>query len=258
MRLRIPFPRSLSLLAAAALLSACGREEKAEVASQDERPQAQLDDARTQLASVEKGVAEKEAQLAAARSAIETLKIELAEKDQVIAQRDTQIAAAQKELDGLKKRDIFVFAEIRALEQQGATLTAANRYRQFLRDFPNSAFAPLASSAVTELNSENQREIGEAGDLFAPARQERQTLDYFRDGLLTPQELAPLLKRKSRNQVFAMLGRPNFNFPDGKEVGYNDKATNPATGRRGMLIITFESGEVSSLRVDYAGRPITP
>ncbi len=83
-------------------------------------------------------------------------------------------------------------------------------------------------------------------------------LDLIGDGLLTPREIAPLVKKKTKNQVLAMLGKPNFNFPDGTEIGYMDRATNPATGRKGMLIVTFDSGGVAAVRVDYAGQKIIP
>jgi cell division protein FtsB len=258
MRLRISSTSCLSLVAFAVLIAGCGHEQRPDLSGEVEQLKTELDDVRGKLEVAGKALAAKQAELAAATTALEAGKIERAERDQVISQRESQIRSAQTEIDALKKRDAFVFAEIRALHQQGATLTALNRYRQFLRDFPNSPLAANATAAIAELTTEGQREIDGQGDLFAVTRQETRTLDYFRDGLLTPQEMAPMLKRKTRTQVFALLGRPNFNFPDGKEVGYNDKATNPVTGKRGMLIISFDSDEVSALRVDYAGRPVTP
>jgi hypothetical protein len=83
-------------------------------------------------------------------------------------------------------------------------------------------------------------------------------LNLFRDGLLTPKELAPWIKKKTRTQVVELLGKPSHLFPTGTEIGYNEKITNPATGRRTMLLITFDADIVSALRADYAGQRLIP
>jgi hypothetical protein len=75
---------------------------------------------------------------------------------------------------------------------------------------------------------------------------------------MTLQELGPVLKKKSLTQVLSLLGRPNQTFNSGTELGYANRAVDPATGTRGMLIIGFDQGTVANLRVEYAGRKYVP
>ena len=63
---------------------------------------------------------------------------------------------------------------------------------------------------------------------------------------------------KTPAQVVTLLGRPDQSFNDGTEIGYTDKAFDPAANRKGMLIIGFEDGAVTTLRVGYTGRKMTP
>ena len=91
-----------------------------------------------------------------------------------------------------------------------------------------------------------------------PKRKERETLNLFRDGLLTPQELGPLIRKKTLAQVIALLGDPSHTFPGGTDIGYSERVTNPRTGRKGMLIITFDSAGVAAFRIDYAGPKMVP
>jgi outer membrane protein assembly factor BamD (BamD/ComL family) len=182
-------------------------------------------------------------------------------QDQTITEKDAQFRALQLETETLKKRDGLVFAEIRALQQQGQTGPALSRYQDFLKAYPTSPLAAYAASAVTELTAEvNTASANEArrrADLIDPNR-DRELVRRFNDGFATPEELAPLLKKKSRAKVLTLLGQPNQTFNDGSELGYADKALSSATGKRGMLIVSFESGTFSSVRLDYAGRKVVP
>ena len=115
-----------------------------------------------------------------------------------------------------------------------------------------------ATNAVTELKTNNERENPPKPDLRDPKVRQREFVQQFEEGFLSLQELAPALKKRSVSQVLALLGPPNRIFGDGTEIGYVDKAIDPVTSKRGMFIISFESGAVANLRVEYAGRRTIP
>jgi hypothetical protein len=247
-----------SLVLTASLLTGCHRTER-DLAQQVDGLKTEVDDTKRKLGEAEKGLAAKQGELAATAADLEAAKRTLAEKIVALAERDTQWRAAQTELETLKKRDTFVFSDIRAAQEQGRSTVALSRYQQFVKDYPNSPFVSEASAAIAVLSTETEREAQRRANVFDPKRQERETLRLFGEGLLTPKELAPLLKNRTRAQVLAMLGRPNHVFPEGAEIGYVDKVTNPATGTKGMLIITFDAnGVATALRVDYAGPKLIP
>ncbi|MEA3212495.1 MAG: hypothetical protein QOE70_5552 [Chthoniobacter sp.] len=262
-----PAPKSLHLCTAflmafllllGSLLSSCDRDKAADATPKANPLQAELETATRKLSVAELSLATKNDELTLANEAAETVKKQLAEKDLVLTQNDELIRALQSELAALKKREAFVFAEISVLQQQGQSIIATSRYQQFIKDFPKSPLAANAASAIAEMAVKDQREARQRAEVLDPKRQEREILKNFTDGFVTLQELAPVLKKKSLSQVLTMLGTPNQTYNDGTEIGYVDKAINPATGRRGMLIISFASGAVSTLRVEYAGRPMTP
>ncbi len=249
----------LALLTAGAFLGGCKHKERDALTPPPLDPvKAELEDTRNKLRDAEISAAAKQSELNKAAAALEAARIERIEKDQVIVQRDAQIKVVQTELDALKKRDAFVFADIRLLHEQGRFTVALGRYQQFLKDFPNSPFAALATNAIAELTTESQREAQWQAEVFDPRRRERETMRLITTGLLTPRELAPMLRGRNRTEVLSLLGRPDNVLPDGNEIGYSDRVTNPATGKKGMLIVTFESGTVAALRIDYAGQKYTP
>ena len=86
----------------------------------------------------------------------------------------------------------------------------------------------------------------------------QKVMKNFGGGLTTLAELAPVLKSKSLAQLIKLLSRPDRTFNEGTEIGYADKALNPATGRPGMLVIGLDAGTVSTLRVKYSGRKMPP
>ena len=254
----LPFAFLIPLLGLGALIAGCQREESPDLSVEINRLKTEVTDTERKLTAEQKNLEVASAELALASAAVNTAKSQLVEKDQIAAKKDTQIRALQTEVDTLKKRDAFAFAEITALRQQGQSIVALSQYQKFLTDFPQSVLVGPATSAIAELSAERARDTRRWAEMVDPKRQEHQVLKHFGDGLTTLAELAPVLKKRSLAQVRTMLGRPDQTFNEGTELGYVDKAINPTTGRPGLLIIGFESGTVSTLRVEYAGRKITP
>jgi tetratricopeptide (TPR) repeat protein len=246
------------VVSAGLLLGGCSRHDTAEAVVRAAREAEAAAAAQQKLAETEKALAARSDALALADETRSEAERRLAQASAALAERDTQLRAAQAELEALKKRDAFVFAEARALQQQARNILAVAAYEKFLKEFPTSDFAPLATSAISELQAQTQRDQQRWAAMTDPKAKEREMQNLFRDGLLTPKELAPWIKKKNRAQVIALLGKPSHLFPGGSEIGYNDKITNPATGRRSMLVITFDADIVSALRAEYAGQRFIP
>ena len=240
------------------LLSGCQREEQPAPIPAVNPPQADFEETKLKLSRAETSLAAKNDEGAQAKAALEAARTQLAERDLVVIQRDAQIRAVQSEMEALKKRDAFVFAEISALQQQGQSVNALNRYQQFLKDFPTSPLTVHATGAIAEITAAKDRETPPKPDLRDPKVRTREFVQQFEDGFLTLQDLAPALRKRTVSQVLALLGPPNRIFGDGTEIGYVDKAIDPVTSKRGMFIISFESGAVANLRVEYAGRRMIP
>jgi hypothetical protein len=245
-------------LAAALALGGCGKDHSAEL-QQGAQAKVELQTANEQLATLKKQTDTATDQLDLAKSDLAKARDELAEKSKAIAQRDNQIATLQKDLEAAKKQDANLFVEATALRQQGLNTSAITQYQKILSDFPHSPLVPYATAAVAEMNAQKSREDQRRVDaVVASKRPEAAVLKYFGDGQTTLGELAPILKSKSLAQVVKMLGKPDRTFNDGTEIGYSDKALNPATSRPGLLIIAFDEGTVSSIRVEYSGRKVVP
>lgn len=242
----------------ALLLSACDREEKADLAPEVNRLKGELEATGHKLTAAQKNLEVATAELDLARGAAASAKAQLAEKEQAAVQKDQHLLALQTEIDTIKKRDAFVFAEITAVRRQGLGILALSQYQKFVADFPNSALLGPANSAIAELTAERARDSQRWANMANPKRKENEVLKHFGDGLTTLAELAPILKGKTLAQVRTMLGRPDRTFNEGTEIGYVDKALNPRTNRPGLLIVGFEEGNVSSLRVEYAGQKMVP
>jgi hypothetical protein len=251
-------PVLASVLSLGLLLGGCGRANRAAAESQAAEAAAAAEVTQQKLAAAEKTLAGTGDALALATEARDAAQERLAQTTAQLAERDAQLRAVQAELDAVKKRDAFVFAEARAQHQQGRNILAVAAYEKFLKDYPASDFAPLATSAIAELQTQTLRDQQRWAAMKDPKAKEREMQGLFRDGLLTPKELAPWIRKKTRAQVIALLGKPSHLFPDGTEIGYNDKITNPATGRRTMLVITFDADIVSALRAEYAGQRLIP
>ena len=236
--------------------SGCSRrDEKPDLSGEVTRLNGEVAALKEKLAAAEKAVAAKSDQTAlATATATEEAKQQLAEKDKALAQRDGQLRAVQAELTALKKSDAVVFGEIRGVQARGLAATARDRYQQFLNDFPNSPLAPLAKNSFSETSSEVTRRDSQVD----PQRHEREVLQQFAENVVTLEEIAPILKGKTSADVVKLLGRPSQTLRNGAEITYAAKALNPDTGRKGMLIIRFDSGTVAALRVDYQGREIKP
>ncbi len=245
----------ITLAAVALLLAGCGPEHSVSPATTADpaptEPDATLREAQDSLKT-------KTEQLAATAASLQAANVELAEKEQVLGQREHQFKNLSAELEVLKKRDALVFAEVATLQQQGRNSAALDRYKQFLRDYPQSPLAIHAERAIADLTEEVAIEDLERTARLDPTSKARETKRLLDEGLLTTRELAPILKRRTRNQVISLLGKPNRVFPDGTEIGYIDRVTNATGGGKGMLIITFEDSVVSAFRMDYAGPKVIP
>ncbi len=258
------FCRRALLLSVAASLTACVPDDST-APRQLESMKTELDEAKRRVAHIQKAIAIKDEELLTTTTAYESTKATLAEKEHALAESEKQLKAAQTALDALKKNDAIVFAEIRALQLQGQSAAATTRYYQFIKDYPKSPLAGVAGMLVGEIGAPKTEAVrpgtaapGVIAGYVDPKKREREFLKSFNEGYMTLQELAPFLRKKSVAQILTLLGNPNQTFNSGTELGYADKAINPATGMRGMLIIGFEDGAVASLRVEYSGRKITP
>ena len=250
--------RLLSLLCAGVLLAGCGRDDTPQLAPKVDALKTEVEETKRKLSAAESSFTEASDRLVLATLAMDAAKKEVAEKNQALAQRDEQLRLAQAEVAALKKGEGVTFAEIRGLQAKGQPTLALTRYQQFVRDFPGSPLAADATSAIAAINAESQRESRARQAIIDPKRPERDLVKLFSEGYSSPQELAPLFKNKTRAEVTALCGRPQQAFNDGREYGYADKTTDPATGKKGMLIVGFEGDKVSTLRMDYAGRKIRP
>ena len=224
------------------------------------RLSAELNRTKNQLGAAEKDSAAKDDALLLAKEDMEGVKKQLAEREGVIIDKQVRIQALEAELAELKKRDAFAFAEVSKLVQQKLTTTALDHYRQFVKDYPTSPLVVDANRAIAELGVTAPREAKARAVIIDPQAPERDVLKKFAEGDAKPEELAPLLKNKSMMEVVRILGTPNKTYREGTELGYVDKISDPATGDRSTLVITFdvETKRVSTLRVGYAGPPIRP
>lgn len=257
--LRTQHALMIALTSFTILLSGCQRAEPPPPPVVEAEPvNTEVEETKQKLTVATNNVETKNAELAAAKTALDAAKTQLAERDVVVGKKDEQIKTLQAEIESLKKRDAFVFAEISAVQEQGQSVLALNRYQQFIKDFPKSPLVANATSAINELTVATEQEARRLANVIDPKSREREFLQQFEDGFLTLKELAPVLKNRTVAQVLGLLGPPNRIFGDGTEIGYVDKAIDPVTAKRGVFIIAFESGVVANIRVEYAGRRLVP
>ncbi|MEI9893586.1 MAG: hypothetical protein WDN28_06730 [Chthoniobacter sp.] len=248
------------LLALGGLLVGCHQDSGPSPESQVEGLQmsTELDRTKKKLAAAEKDSAAKDDAVTLAKEDVEKAKRELADKDQIVAGKDARIHALEGEIAEMKKRDAFVYAEASKLHQQNLNTSSLDRYRQFVASFPASPLVADANRAITELSVSAPREARARAVAIDPRAVERDALKKFSDGWATPEDLAPLLKRKSMSDVVKLLGPPNATYREGTELGYVDKVVDATTGTRGTLVIGFEEDKVTTLRLGYLGKPIRP
>ncbi len=252
-----------ALLATAALLllvAGCDQQ-SGDSSRQIESLRADTDEAKRRVSVLQNSLAAKDARLADTVKAVEAMKIALADKNLLLAMQEKQLRTAQTDLATLQKHEALVFAEAAAAQQKAQPTIARAAYEKFLVDHPNSALVPAANAALAQLTQTTGSTSTLDPQIVAivdPKRQERAFQKTFAEGYMTLQELGPILKKKSLKQVLALLGRPNQTFNSGTELGYANRAINPATGTRGMLVIGFDAGTVANMRVEYAGRKYVP
>lgn len=252
-----------TLLASLALLAGCGQQKGPDFRADVVRLNAELDAAQQKLSAVEKELAAKNDEIARAAAdafAAEATKKQSTETAQTVAQKEGQIRALQAEIAELKKRDVFAYADASAMQQKGLTSIALDRYQQFVKDNPKSALVADANRAIAELSVAADREAKWRASLIDPKRPEREVVKRFGDGVVTVEEIAPLLRDRTSAEVVKLLGKPNTTYRNGTEIGYVDKVLDPATGQKETLVIVFDTdfGRVARLRIGYRGREIKP
>lgn len=248
------------LFALSGLSTGCHKDKgpSPEAQVQDLQTSAELDRVKKKLASVEKDITANDDAIVLAKEETEKSKKETAEKEKAIAEKDKQIKALENEIAEMKKKDVFMFAEASRLHQQNLNSSSLDRYRQFVATYPASPLVADANRAITELSVTAPKEARARAVTIDAFAVEREALKKFTDGWATPEDLAPLLRRKSMADVVKLLGPPNMTYREGKELGYVDRVVDASTGGRGTLVIGFEDDRVSTLRLGYLGKPFKP
>jgi multidrug efflux pump subunit AcrA (membrane-fusion protein) len=223
---------------------------------QNKKSSPELDAAQQQLAAAEKRLTVQQEQIAAAASAAAAAQKQAADSAAAVLEKDGQLRALQKEVTELRKGEAQSYADASATFMKGVTSTTLNRYQQFARDFPKSPLAVDANRAIAELTVTVEREAQWRQGIIDPKRPEREALKHFADGVASLDEIVPLVRKKTKPEVIAVLGPPGTTYRGGLEIGYVSRVIDPKTGERGTLIITFQEGKVVSLRVGYQGQEL--
>jgi hypothetical protein len=258
MNLRTPKLFAVSLALAGAFLTGCQRDSGPDLKAEVDRLTAELAAANQKLVVAQKEIQGAKDELALAAAGAEAAKRQAAEGNQAARQKDARIAALESDLSGLRKSDSLAFIDASAQLQKGASGNALERYQKFVIDFPESPLVADAKRAITELTPVVAKDVQWKTSLIDPRRGERELLKRYADGIVTMEELAPLLKRRSAAEVVKLLGPPSRSYRNGTELGYEDKVLDSKTGNRTTLVIKFVSDRVESLRNGYQGREITP
>ncbi|MEA3188201.1 MAG: hypothetical protein QOD99_2031 [Chthoniobacter sp.] len=247
-----------SIIAACLAMAGCTPKKQDE---SNEAAQLELARVRTSLTAAQTNLRMKQDEFELLKADAESKQSQPDASSKQLAERDARIATLEAELDKVKKQDSQVFKGIGELRQRGNLNSAMNLYRMFMQDFPDSPLVPDAQRAITALTETVETTVSETTRLSPNASQKRKELDLKKRlpfGAVTVQELSPFVKHKTSAEITGLLGNPDHVFPSGSEWGYADRAIDDQSGQRGMLIVTFTSGRVSSFRVGYAGREIVP
>jgi hypothetical protein len=243
------------------LLASCGRYEgqaPPDAQVQTLQLKEELERSRKKLALLERGATSKDDNVALAKEEAEKAAKDSGDKDRLLAEKDARIAALEKDVADLKKGEPFAYVESSKLHQEGMNASALLRYRQFIKTYPKSPLVADANRAINELAPIAPGQPGAHAATPDPRIAEREFQRQFSDGFASVQDIGVMLKHRFKADVIRLLGTPNTTYRDGLELGYVDKVIDPATGGRGTLVIAFEDGQVSTLRVGYQGRPIRP
>lgn len=258
MNQRTPRLFVVSLVLTGAILAGCQREKGPNLQAEVDQLNAQVADLKGKLEASEKAAVPRKEELGQATAAAEASKRELAEKDRALSQKDEKIRTLEAEASQLRKSDGLVFAQASAVQAKGESGNAFERYEKFIIDFPDSPLVADARRALADLKPVVEKQEKWKANLIDPRREERELLRRFGDGIVTTQELAPLLRRRTTAEVVTLLGKPGRSFRNGTEYGYVDKVIDTTTGNKETLVIRFVSGRVEGLRAGYQGREITP
>lgn len=240
------------------LLSGCDQGGGAAAEAQVQKTTIELDTVKQQLAAAEKRLAAQQEKIAAAASAAEAAQKQAADSAPALLEKDAQIRALQKEVAELKKGEAVAYADASATLMKGVTSTTLSRYQQFAREYPKSPLAVDANRAITELTLTAEREAQWRQSIIDPKRPEREALKRFADSIASLDDMIPLVKKKTKQAVVALLGPPGTTYRGGLEIGYLNRVIDPKTGEKGTFIITFQEDKVVSVRVGYQGQEVRP
>jgi len=258
MNQRTPKLSAVSLVVAGTVLVACQRPSGADLQPEIDRLSSELADTQGKLLAAVKSAEAQKQEVATAIATIEASKRETGLKDKLIQQREEEIAAMKNAISAVKNTDALAYSEASAQVPKGSTSTALERYQKFVADFPESPLVADANRAITELTPQAAKDAQYRNGLIDPRRSDRDLIKRFGDGIVTVQELGPLLRRRSQAEVIQLLGRPTRTYRNGTELGYEDKVIDTTTGNKSTLVISFEADRVTALRSGYQGREIKP
>jgi tetratricopeptide (TPR) repeat protein len=261
MRCRL-LPRAsvVLLLALSVLFTGCDRESSPAPDSQVKSLQlsSELDRTKKKLVATEKELTAKDDAVVLAKAEADKAAQQVVDKDKALGEKDAAIKALEKDIAEIKKQDAFAYLEVSKLHQQNLNSTALDRYRQFVAAFPKSPLVADANRAIAELTVTAPREARARVAVVDPHAADRDIQKKFNDGQATLEDLLPMLKKRSVADVVKLLGAPNMTYRDGTELGYVDRVIDLSSGSRATLVIGFEDGVVSTLRLGYQGRPVRP
>lgn len=261
------------------LASGCSKLKEIEATGKEaQENRIELEKARTTIKTLQTNLRAREDEVTLLRTELEAVRKEHEVNVKRGAEREVEFeqfrsTTGQEQKEGEEAR---IFGEIILLYRQGQLNAALTRSRQFLDNYPRSPLRSDTQAAIGEIMADlNRRETTAATgatDPVAPVwfeeptrtrstqvSRERNLVNHVRTGMaVTSSEIAPLLKNKTPDQVIGMFGKPNRVFPGGSEWGYLNRGINTLRGDRDTLIISFNNGVVSAVRVGYSGARVAP
>ena len=258
MNQRTPKLFAVSLVVAGTVLVACHRPSGSDLQPEVDRLSSELADTQGKLLAAVKSAEAQKQEVATAIAAIEASKREATLKDKLIQQKEAEVAEAKTAISAVKNTDALAYSEASAQVSKGSTSNALERYQKFILDYPDSPLVADANRAIADLTPQVAKDAQYRTSLIDPRRADRDLIKRFGDGIVTVQELVPLLRRRSQAEVIQLLGRPSRTYRNGTELGYEDKVIDTTTGNKSTLVISFEADRVTALRSGYQGREVKP
>jgi len=115
---------------------------------------------------------------------------------------------------------------------------AVQSYQLFIRNYPNSSKADLASNTLEKLSA--SLSIRDQQD-----KVQRELTVKIRENGLTKDELETFLHGKTKREITRLLGSPLITYDQDSRWDYLHAVLYPDSGHRGEVIISFNDGVVS-------------